>query len=108
MNKLFAILELLLKIIRIFFGKNPKQASTKDENIKAIKAGLDSAPQTKEVIEAKKKIEYIETLTEKERKEKHEEIAEIEKVVKKEVKAKPIDDKRAKSIIEKYKKEGNK
>lgn len=103
MNKLLAILEPLLKILRIFFEKKPKKANTHDENIRNIKAGLDAAPQTEKVKEAKKKIEYIETLPEKERAEKHEEIAEVQKIVEKEVKAEEIDDKRGKSIIEKYK-----
>lgn len=102
MSKLLAILEPLIKILKIFFGFNPKKANVEDENLNAIKTRLETIEQTEEVQEAKKAIDYIKTLPEKERVKKDKEIVKIQKILDN-TKADPISEERAKSVIEKYK-----
>lgn len=103
MNKFLKIFELLLKLWYTFFPPKKKVVSTKDENFEVMKAALNSVEQTEEVVKAKKKIEYIETLPEKEREEKQAEIQEVQKIVEEKAAAKPITEKRAKSLIDRYK-----
>ena len=104
MNRILNILQLLLRLWHNLFPTKQKLVNTKDENIQTMKAALDSVDQTNDVILAQKKIAYIETLSEKEREEKEEEILEVQEVVEKKASAKPITEKRAKGLIEKYKK----
>lgn len=107
MDKILKILDLLLKLWNTFSPPKKKVVNTKDENIQVMKAALDSLEQTEEVVQAKKKIEYIETLPEKEREEKQAEIQEVQKVVEVKATAKPITEKRAKSLIFQYKNRRN-
>lgn len=107
MNKFFIIVQHLLEICKAIFGTKTKKANTSNENLKNIKSGLEAAPKTEEVKAAQKKIEYLETLPEKEIAKKDKEIAEIQEIVEKEVKAKPITEDRAKSLLKKYKNNRN-
>jgi len=103
-KKILLLLKPLIEIIRILFSSN-KEVNITEENINVIKEGLDSIPQTEEVKSAKKQIDYISTLSEEERNKKQEEIKIAQKIVEEKVKALPITDKRASSLIDQYKRD---
>lgn len=107
MDKFLKIFDLLLKLWSVFFPPKKKIVNTEDENIQVMKVALDSVEQTDEVIRTKKKIDYIETLSKKEREKKQEEIKDIQSFVEKKAAAKPITEDRAKDLISRAKNRRN-
>jgi hypothetical protein len=107
MKKLLAFLKLISSIaefVSMFFAKKQKSEITKKENINKIEAGLEAIPQTKEVIEAKKELKEIKKLSKEEINKKEEELVKFQKVVEDKLQKNVINERMAKTIVEKYKK----
>lgn len=88
MQKFIRIIEILVELLRTLFGKGPAKADTGSSNVQTLKTGLEMAPQTEKVKEARAKIEQIEALPPEERAKHDGEVARIEQIVQQEVKAK--------------------
>jgi hypothetical protein len=105
MEKWIKIMSKILEILSMIFPSNEKKIAN-EENVRSIRVGLETAPQTDEVVEARKNIEKIETLPLNEREEKIEEIKRAQKIAEKESSAKPVatTQKSKESILEKIRK----
>lgn len=110
MDKIIGFFNAIVKIWYIIFPQKKVEVpeAIVDQDLKTMKAALASANQTKEVLDAKKKVEYIETLPVEEKREKMKEMTDVAKVIEKEVKPEIITENRAKYLIGKYRELGNK